>query len=309
MAVTRDQAVLENNAWMALFDNPATEKQAVDAVNDFTRTIVREDSFFDRIIPAVPITNAELDRQVYTDKPMKIVDKEPGSPAAKTVPFGTLPDNFYIRGPRYAVMFDRIVTQRAVKDVDELRTWSMDIRQVISDNCIRDMLAELDSKFVGAIDTMLVAADTAVPWSGVPQWVTLHGGVTRENLEESYKVMPRTPAHLVPTKGLVNNVTVYDFLKWGQDEAGGDFSASLLRNGWAEAEFGNLTWVTTNKRDLVPDGTTYLFADPKFIGKNFELEPVTMYVKREAFLLEFFSYGTRGASLGHSGGLARIDYA
>ena len=97
------------------------EKQAVDAVNDFTRTKMREDGFFRRIMPPLPISNDELDRQVETDKPVKIVDKEPDSPAAISIPFATLPQNLYIRGDRYAVTFDRIVTPRFTKDVDELR--------------------------------------------------------------------------------------------------------------------------------------------------------------------------------------------
>ena len=103
--------------------DPGMVKEALDAVNDFTRTKMREDGFFRRIMPPVTISNDELDRQLSTDKPVKIVDKEPDSPAAITIPFGALPTNIYIRGPRYPVMFDRIATPRFTKDVDELRTW------------------------------------------------------------------------------------------------------------------------------------------------------------------------------------------
>ncbi len=61
---------------------PGMEKQAIDAVNDFTRTKMREDGFYRRIMPPLTISNDELDRQVDTDKPVKVIDKEPGSPAA-----------------------------------------------------------------------------------------------------------------------------------------------------------------------------------------------------------------------------------
>ena len=122
------------------------EKQAVDAVNDFTRTKMREDGFYRRIMPPIPISNDDLDRQVDTDKPVKIVDKEPDSPAAVSIPFATLPTNLYIKGDRYRVHFDRIVTPKFTKDVDELRTWYMDIGQVLSDNAIKDMLAEEDTR-------------------------------------------------------------------------------------------------------------------------------------------------------------------
>src|ERR1051326_7342150 len=150
--------------------DPVLEKTATDAVNEFTRTKMREDGFYRRIMPPVPITYDELDRQVDTDKPAKVVDKEPDSPAAISIPFATLPTNLYIRGPRYRVMFDRIATPRFTKDVDELRTWIMDIRQVLSDNAIKDMLAEEDGKFLRAVNTALVGAGLTVPTSGTAQY-------------------------------------------------------------------------------------------------------------------------------------------
>lgn len=148
-----------NEELFSQLETPGMEKNALDAVNEFTRVRVREDGFYRKIIPPVQVSNDDLDRQVDTDKPVIVVDKEPGSPAAISIPFATLPINVYIRGPRYRVMFDRIVTPRFVKDIDELRTWQMDIRQVLSDNAIKDMLAEEDSKFLTAVNTALVNPD------------------------------------------------------------------------------------------------------------------------------------------------------
>jgi hypothetical protein len=38
-----------------------------------------------------------------------------------------------------------------------------------------------------------------VPWSGVAQWETIDGGITRETVFESSKITPRTAAHLEVT--------------------------------------------------------------------------------------------------------------
>lgn len=287
---------------------PGMEKKAIDAVNDFTRTKMREDGFYRKILPPVQISNDELDRQVDTDKPVKVIDKEPDSPAAISIPFATLPMNLYIRGPRYRVMFDRIVTPRFTKDVDELRTWVMDIRQVLSDNAIKDMLAEEDGKFIAAVNAAMVGADTVVPQSNVVQWETIPGGITRDSLQDAFKIMPRTPSHLEVNTCLINNLTVREIMKFGRDEMGGDFSQDVLKNGWSTDTFMNAKWIITIKRDLVPDDTMFMFADPKFIGKAYILEDTTMYIKREAFMLEFFAYETLGGSIGHTGGLARADF-
>jgi hypothetical protein len=43
---------------------------AVDAVNEFTRTRMREDGFYRRIFPVLAIGNDELDRSVPTNLPL-----------------------------------------------------------------------------------------------------------------------------------------------------------------------------------------------------------------------------------------------
>jgi hypothetical protein len=305
---TQQEIQLLNETLFEQLDTPGMQKQAVDAVNDFTRTKMREDGFYRRIMPPLTITNDELDRQVDTDKPVKVVDKEPDSPAAVSIPFATLPVNFYIRGPRYRVMFDRIVSPRAVKDVDELRTYVMDIRQVLSDNMIKDMLAEEDGKFMAAINAVLPTAGAPAVGSGEVQYEEIYGGITRETLVDALKIMPRTASHFEVETCLVNNLTIKELLKFGRDEMGGDFSQDIIKNGWAETNFLNCRWIVTIKTGLVPTDSLFMFASPKFIGKNYELEPTTMYIRREAYMLEYFAYETTGGSFGHTNGLARVDF-
>jgi hypothetical protein len=284
------------------------EKQAQDAVNEYVRVRIREDGFWRRILPPVQITNDELDRQVDTDKPVKVVDKEPESPAAASIPFATLPFNRYIRGPRFRVMFARIVTPRFTKDVDELRTYDMDIRQVLSDNSIKDMLAEEDGKAIATIDGLLLGANVVIPELGVPLHRTIAGGVTRDNLAEAMKTLPKSPNHLNTATVLINNVTIWEIVKFGRDEVGGDLSEELLRTGFAEREFLGARFIITIKRDLVPDNTIYMFAEPKFLGKFYTLEDTTMYIDRKAYMLEFFAYETIGSSIANVAAIGRVDF-
>ena len=290
-------------------NDPTLVKEAVDAVNDFTRTRMREDGFLRQIIPQVPISNDELDRQVSTDKPVKVVDKEPDSPAAISTPFATLPMNLYIRGPRYPVTMDRIVTPRFTKDVDELRTWIMDIRQVLSDNAIKDMLAEEDGKLITAVNTAMVGQGSTVATSGTVQHELIGGGITRDGLWDMMKTMPTTPSHLEVHTVLVNNITIKDVAKFGRTEMGGDLSQDIMRNGWTLQEFMGARWIITIKTDIIGTSTFFHFSDPKFIGKHYSLEDVTMYIRREACMLEFFAYQTSGAAIGHTSGLTRADFS
>ena len=307
MATSESQ--LLNETLFEQLSTPGMEKTAVDAINDFTRTKMREDGFLRRILPPLQISNDELDRQVDTDKPVKVVDKEPDSPASISVPFAPLPQNVYIRGPRYRVHFHRIVSPRFTKDVDELRTYSMDIRQVLSDNAIKDMLAEEDGKFIAAVDSCVGSVDSTPATSGTVQHDTLGGVINRETIAQMMKILPRTPSRLETQPVLVNNLLVKDRLKLDRAAIGGDLSQDLLLNGWAEGTISGAKLVVTIKQDLVGDNDAYLFADPKFIGKFFMIEDTTMYVKREAYMLEFFAYETIGATIGNTSGVAKAVFS
>lgn len=296
----------------AFYDNmmtPGMEKNAEGAATEFTRTRIREEGFYDKIIPEQKVGNTDLTRQVDTPKPVIVVDKEPGSPAAVSLAFASLPTNWYIRGPRYRVEFDRVLTRRFVADLDELRTYTYDIRQVLSDNSVRDMLAEQDGKFIRAVNTALVGADTVNPLSGIMQWRTIYGGVSRESLEEAFTIMPSTPTRGEVATVLSNTITRRRIMSMKFNEVGGDKSQDWFLNGWAAEKFMGVNWIWTIKRDLVPDDSILMFGDNRFIGKNYVLEATTMHVKREAFMIEWFAYKTLGGALGHTHSLARADFA
>lgn len=305
---TRASIRERNGQILGFFESPGMEKRASDSVIAFTRTKMREDSFSRKVMEPMELSNDELDRLVETDLPAKIIDKEPDCPPAISVPFGNLPMNLYIKAPRYRVLFDRILTTRFTKDVEELRTYDMDVRQVMSDNAIKDMLAEEDGKFMAAVNVAVGTKNVANALIGSPLYVGISGGITRVNVVESLKTMPKTNFRLTPQVGLLNSVTIMEFMKWGRDEMGGDFAQDVIKNGWAEANFLGLRWIVTIKRDLVADDTIYYFADSKFIGKSFMLENTTMFIKREAFMLEWFAYQTMGSAIGHAAGVVRVDY-
>ena len=308
MSTSAEPTAKEVNAALLNMFDQGLNKEAREAVTDFTRMRMREEGFARQIIPPVQVVDSDLDKQVDTDKPVIVCEKEPDSPAAISVPFGSLPMNRYIRGIRYRVMFQRILSPRFVKDVNELRTYDMDIRQVLSDNALKDMQAEEDGKFIGTVDAILVAPNAVQPDTGVVQWQTIAGGITRDTWNDGLKILPRTPAHFSASTILMNNVTVLEFQKWGRDEVGGDFAQQVAMNGWGETKWFGTRILVTIKRDLIPDNRIYQFVRPKALGKFFLLEDTTMYVDTKAYIIEFFAYSSQGAAFANPAGLAIVDF-
>lgn len=310
MGQVKISAAQSNKAFFGLLD-AGQIKEAQDMVTDYTRVRIRESSAFEKILPAVKIGNSDLDPQLTLDKNVKLVEREPNSPAAITIPLGTQPIQYYIRGDRYPVFFDRITTVKFTKDISELRTYSMDIRQVITDQAILDMDFEFDRKMLAAVDSIVGQLDTPNPFTGVVQHKKIVDsfGITRNSLFELRKILPSTFAHLDTATILVNNITIHDVAKFNRNEVGGDLSQQMLINGFQEKQLIGCNWIVTNKTELVPNSTFYLFASPEFIGKSFILEDVTMYIEKKAYNLEWFAYCERGATIGNPASVAKAIIA
>ena len=116
-----------------------------------------------------------------------IVEYEPESPPATSVPFVSTPLTRYIKGRRFRVMFQRVQTPRFTKDVDELRTYkNIDIRQVLSDNSLKDLQKEVDGKFIATVEFLLGgSAGSTNPDTGVIQWRAISGGITRDTFVDA----------------------------------------------------------------------------------------------------------------------------
>lgn len=298
------------NFW-ALLDSGESvkEKQAGEAATGFLRMQLREDCVVDRFLVPSPVNNSDLDRQVDTPLPTIVLDKEPGSPPAISVPFATQPMARYIRAPRYRAMFDRVLSTRFQADTAELRTYDMDIRQILSDNSVKDMSAEKDGKVFATVNTILGSTpNVALGETGVVQYKTIAGGVSRESVVEARKILPSTPSHFEAATVVVNNVTIKDVEKWGFEEMGGSMSEDILKNGYGERNLLNMRWIATIKRRLVPDNNMYMFCEQKGLGVSFELEAPTMYVKREGPMIEFYSYASWAVTLGNVAGFCRVVF-
>lgn len=310
MAQEKISAAQSNKHFFGLIDNGQV-KEAQDMVTDFTRVKIRESSYFEKAIPSVKIGNDELTPQLGTDKNVKLVEREPNSPGAITVPLGSQPVQYYLYGDRYPVYFDRILTPKFQKDVSELRTYGMDIRQVLADNAILDMDFELDYKMTLAVDTIVGTQGSTVTETGIIQNLKIidTNGVTRSSLANIFKVLPSTFAHLETATIVVNNVTVKDISKFDRLAAGGDLSESFFLNGFQEKKLYGVNWIVTTKTELVPNNIFYVFASPEFVGKSYVLEDTTMYVEKKAFNLEFYAYAERGATIGNPAAVARCEIA
>jgi len=309
---SRNHAVIEG----LRSDDSGIAKEAANNVNDYLRIRAREDGFTRRIQPPVPVTPADLDRQVDTVKPVIVKDMEPDTPGAYSVPFGVVPMNHYIGAPRYMVIFDRIMSYRFTADVANLLTYDLDIRQIFNDLMLKDILAEEDRKYITVADTVAGPLNDASPVTnprinevGSIGYITV-GAMGRGSLAYAMEGLPSTNRHLNPASALVNNITIWSVIGMGNRNAiGGDLSEDMFVNGFTERQIMGLKWMITIKTDLVATDDVYYFAAPKFLGDFYVLEDVTVSVKHENYMFEMFCYEMIGATLKNTAATCKARFA
>lgn len=294
-------------------------KDAERSASLFTRTKLREESFAEKILTPIPISNDELDKSEDTELLVKWCAREPDQAPAVSVPLGLVPDGFQFKGTNYAVYFSRIMSPFFNKDIDKLRNLDYDIRGVLLENSTKDIASEIDNTFLEKVQSIIGLADTANSLNamGLPQWVTIAGGLTRTNLANSFKAIQRLKVPFGPmqpdggsSKGvmLMNNITGMELLKLERGEVGGDEAERAYLEGTPPKTVLGVKTIYTLKTDIVPENTVYFFSSEEFFGKYFSLQPLTVFMENKAYFLQFFQYLMIGMSIGNVRGVVRADF-
>jgi hypothetical protein len=140
------------------------------------------------------------------------------------------------------------------------------------------------------------------------QYEVLSGGITRDTLWRSLQIMPSTPSSLPVKMVLCNNLTIMEVAKLTPSEVGESLSEGIMRDGWMSQKFMGVEWLVTIKKGLVATNNMYHFTDPKFTGKNYMLEDTTMYIRRDAFFIEFMAYQLGGGAIANTSSVTRAKF-
>lgn len=288
-------------------DNGPLKKIAAEA-DDFIKVEIREEGFTRNVLDFKMKGNDDLDRVVEHDRPVIIEDMEPRSKGAVTVPFNVSGDQEFFYGNKFTVVFHQIKTPRWTKNINELRTYRMDLRKVITDNSLKDIHTEEDGSFIKLVDR-IVGAPGGVGASGYQQNFIVQGGITRNTYPDIKKILERK--RLNNGVFLMNRSTAKEFEKWDRAEIGGDLAMDTFREGLkgiGKATMFGVPHIFTLKDELVPDGVVYLFTQPNFLGRFYGLQDVTMYVEKKEDIISFNATETVGLTLANVAGVARVEF-
>lgn len=300
-----------NPAWVASVENAddGLLKGASARGGDFIRYRLRENGFKRNIVPITTLgSDAKFDRQVDHDEPVIVEDMEAESMGAKAIPFNDSPDSTMYRGLRYEIKFCTITTPEFVKNIDELRTYRMDLRQVTTDNGLRDLETEEDARLISTCDR-IVGPASGNGLAGVPQNHEILGQIRRPN----YKQLLNYLQDLMLNNGifLCNRHTATELLAWDRAEVGGDLAQTLFSEGLRGlgklAPMG-VPVLATIKHTIVPNNVFYLFAEAGYLGKGYQLTEPTLYVEKKIDIIRVRAQEKLGFTIANVRSVARAKF-
>lgn len=286
-------------------------KKASLVTSKATRTQIREEGFQRAILPFDNITNEDLDYFGDSELPGVWFEMEPDSPPARTVPYDSTPNTFAYRAEKYVVLISVITTEEATKNVNQLRTYKTDIRQIVSDNMLRDIHTQEDTSFIVTVDRAIGSVVNLSAAPGVEvQNVNMGGAFSRQNVKRAQSFL--SERQLPPGVFLVNQRTANEFLGWHRDEVGGDLAVDLLRKGLKALdrfEMFGIPYISTIKNNLVLNGAMYQFTTKEFLGNALMLEDITVTIKKEYDIIRMRAQEQVGFTFGNTRGLQKLQFS
>jgi len=299
----RNQVVLDH----LTSSDYSMRKEGQDKLNDYIRTRAREDGILRAILEPMPVTAAELDPQVGIEAPTKIFEKEPDTPDAVTIPFGGTVEVREPEGDRFLVVFDTIRTYKQRKSKFLLMTYRNDIRNIITDNSLKEILEHEDRRFFAAVDSGLggAAGTTLSRVGGVALWQNVAGGLTPTTWVDMMQIMPKADSRFEPATVVMNIVTAQEILSWDALDVGNATKEEMFANGLTIGKIFGKRLIITNKRDIVADNEVYMFAEPDKLGKFCVLQDATIFADAEGEMVEWYIMECIGVTLAQISGCAK----
>lgn len=275
-------------------------KEAAEESTAFIREKLRQEAAVREIMAPEGISEEEIDRDEDTDQPKKIIDKEPDS-YATFVQFQGVGPRTWFKGPRYAVYFGKIESQRFTKNKWELMTYTSDIRKILSDNSVKDMADEEDSKW-NELVTDIIAAN--------PLEQRTAGGFQSSTFKRAMQKMigRRRPIG----KMLMTKYRYFDALDLPAVTVGDDIASRHFDQGIEATErLWGIPVVTTIKGDIYDQDKAWIFSPQKpnnFLGNFYLLQDATLFIKQEADVIMFWSYEALGIGVGNRLSMQEIQF-
>ena len=272
-------------------------KEAADAATQYVRQKMQGEGIVRRIMEPVFLTEDQIDIDEHTDQPKRIIEKDQLA-TATFVPFYGTNEQKYFSGSKYAVYFGKTESDHYYKSKFELMTYRNDIRQLLSDSCVKALTDGEDGYWFNTWETLVTANPTEQSFS-------LSGGLNAANVVFG---LQKLLALRIPVgKIVMSKSTFLEVLKLTQTQVGSPVASRHYDDGIGNEEtLWGIPVVTTIKTQFVPDNTMWFYGkyapeeNVNFLGNFFTIQDATLFLEQKADMIHFYAYGAPGIGIGNT---------
>jgi len=274
-------------------------KAAAISATSYIRTVIKEEGLIRKLFTPIKLTQSQIDKSADTDKPIKIVEKEVDTTALSTPFRGAAPAE-YISGNKYVVNFHKIETKMLEKEIFELRTYDNDIRKMLTDNGLKEIMSIEDQTFFTIVDAACAAA-------AATQIHAPGGGVNKDNILDGIKLFQSLSPKVGGGTMVMNDNTYVEIQKNFEYEDVGAIVEDFYTGNTVHTKVCQWPALISIKQNIIADNVIYLFATEDFMGKFFVLEDPTAYMEtKKGTMLMWNFWEVIGLGIGNTASFVKI---
>jgi len=333
-------ARMSNHKFSNLLEDSGLTKEAQSKASSYLRDRIREDSFTDKIISAENITPNDCQVSENHDGLVKFREVEPES-RAMPISFRGTPTAKYINGRRYPISFFTISTLRLEITEQELMAYDMPIAKIMERHSFKDMLEVKDKVMIGhfeaAVNAMqnLLNSTTSFTSSGVrantqkviskiksekalenQQDNFIIYAVQRRDIIKLKKLLAQVitkdgeilrAGRLRPVAMLITDPDATEIEAWTAETVGDTVVGKISIQGFDYSTVGGLRMIRTIKTDILREGNIYVFTAKEFLGDNYVLNDVKVYIDKEANKIRWQAWMDIGLGIGNIASVIKME--
>jgi hypothetical protein len=297
------------------------------------RDHIREAAFCRQIIPMVnigpgaPGLQVSLENDTFTKvewfetKSRAMVFNFRGGPTARL-----------IKGPKAAMGFFSIASEKFEITTQELMTYPFPITKMIEDNTPLDIEEIEDREWVQHVESAVQAVQqegnggvatalnlTTLGAASVTEWAIVKGERARNASTNDAVARPLERPDIAALKRLHFNtrnradkilITDSDLSHvdaWTIEDLGSQVEGETAKTGWKSPTLLGLTVVRTIKGKILRPGNVYSFCKPNYLGRSYQLGQMQFFAKKEGNRLMWWAWEDIAMAILNVAGVKKLE--
>lgn len=324
-------AQIANAAWIEKVAAEPAEAAAYG--NQVVRDHIKEGAFCRQIVPMVNIGPGAPGLQVSLehDTFIKVEWVEPKS-KAMVFNFRGGPKARIVTGPKVAMGFFSIASEKFEITTQELMTYPYPITKVIEDNTPLDIEEIEDREWIQHVESAVQAIQkegnggtatalhlNTLAAGTVVEWAVVKGERARNASSNSAVPRALERPDIAALKRLHFNtrnradkllITDYDLTHidaWTIEDLGDQLEGETAKTGWKSNVLLGLTVIRTIKGKVLRPGNIYSFAKPNYLGRSYQLGQMQFFAKKEGNRLMWWAWEDIAMAIINVAGVKKLE--